>query len=121
MSNAACDEITDRLIDVLDETELYRFYAKSHQYTKISARIGRVSNFGSEGIFYPSLEYLYQFRVFVCTLCSAGCLTRARVDRKVWTANHFSYVFIDECASAHETMCLVSIAGNFISKNKELN
>lgn len=121
MSNAACDEITDRLIDVLDETELYRFYAKSHQHTKISSRIGRVSNFGSEGIFYPSLEYLYQFRVFVCTLCSAGCLTRARIDEQVWKANHFSYVFIDECASAHETMCLIPIAGNFYLRKTKKN
>lgn len=112
MSNAACDEITNRLIDVLDETELYRFYAKSYRHERISARIKTVSNFENENIVYPPLGYLYKFRVFVCTLCSAGCLTRARKDKEVWKATHFSYVFIDECASAHETMCLVPIAGN---------
>lgn len=111
MSNAACDEITERLLDVLGEDEMFRFYAKSYKHERISSRIKNVSNFGSEGIFYPSLKYLYKFRVFICTLCSAGCLTRARIDTQVWKANHFGYVFIDECASAHETMSLIPIAG----------
>lgn len=111
MSNAACDEITERLIDVLDETEMYRFYAKSYKHERISARIKRVSNYNSDGIFYPSLTFLYKFRVFICTLCSSGCLTRARIDKEVWKPNHFDYVIIDECSSANETMCLIPIAG----------
>lgn len=111
MSNAACDEIAERLINVLDETEMYRFYAKSYKHERISSRIKRVSNYNSEGIFYPSLAFLYKFRVFICTLCSSGCLTRARKDKEVWRPNHFEYVIIDECASAHETMSLIPIAG----------
>lgn len=110
-SNAACDEITERLLNVLEENEMCRFYAKSVKHERISPRIKHVSNYGSEGIYYPSLKYLYKFRVLICTLCSAGCLTRARIDTRVWRANHFSYVFIDECASAHETMSLIPIAG----------
>lgn len=111
MSNAACDEITERLIDVLQENELFRFYAKSYKFERISPRIKRVSNFYNNRICYPCLQYLYKFRVFVCTLCSAGCLTRAREDRDIWKSNHFGYVFIDEAASAHETMSLIPIAG----------
>lgn len=115
MSNAACDEITERLIDVLDETEMYRFYAKSYKHERISSRIKPVSNYNQNGIFYPPLAFLYKFRVFICTLCSAGCLTRARIDKEVWRPNHFEYVIIDECASAHETMCLIPIAGEMIA------
>lgn len=115
MSNAACDEITERLIDVLNEKDMYRFYAKSYKHERISSRIKRVSNYNPNGIFYPPLAFLYKFRVFICTLCSAGCLTRARIDLDVWKPNHFGYVFIDECASAHETMCLIPIAGEIIS------
>lgn len=117
MSNAACDEITERLLDVLTEDEMYRFYAKSYKHERISSRIRKVSNFSGDSIFYPSLKYLYKFRVFICTLCSAGCLTRARIEKEVWRPDHFGYVFIDECASSHETMSLVPIAG----KNHELN
>lgn len=111
MSNAACDEIADRLVDVLEEDEMYRFYARSYKHEKITARLARVSNYDSDGIFYPTLKFLYQFRVIICTLCSSGCFTRARKDVNVWREDHFSYIFIDECASAHETMCLVPIAG----------
>lgn len=111
MSNAACDEIAERLIDVLEETEMYRFYAKSYKHERISSRIKRVSNYNREGIFYPPLAILYKFRVIICTLCSSGCFTRARKDKEVWKSNHFDYVIIDECASAHETMCLIPIAG----------
>lgn len=65
MSNAACDEITERLIDVLNENEMYRFYAKSYKHERISPRIKRVSNYTKDGIFYPSLAFLYKFRVFI--------------------------------------------------------
>lgn len=111
MSNAASDEIAERLIGVLREGEMYRFYAKSYKNEKINHRIAQYSNYSRERILYPSLKYLYKFRVLVCTLCSAGCLTRARKDAKVWRPDHFSYVIMDESASAHETMCLIPIAG----------
>lgn len=111
MSNAACDEITERLSNVLNETEMYRFFAKSYKFERINPRIAKVSNYSSRGIFYPSLKYLYKFRVIVCTLCSAGCFTRARLDKKVWKPDHFGYCIIDECASSHETMSLIPIAG----------
>lgn len=110
MSNAACDEITERLLGCLDANEMYRFYARSYKNERINTQFMRLSNFSRQGIFYPPLKYLYKYRVLICTLCSAGCLTRARVD-KVWRPDHFGYVIIDECASAQETMSLIPIAG----------
>lgn len=113
MSNAACDEITERLLNVLDASEMYRFLAKSYKYERINPRIASVSNYSNGRIIYPSLKFLYKFRVIICTLCSAGCFTRARIDQHVWKPDHFGYVLIDECASAHETMCLIPIFGEF--------
>ncbi|XP_031638656.1 putative helicase mov-10-B.1 isoform X2 [Contarinia nasturtii] len=111
MSNAACDEIAERLIDILKEGEMYRFYAKSYKNEKVNYRVRQYSNFGPTGITYPSLEFLYKFRVLVCTLCSAGCLSRARVDKEIWKPDHFDYVIIDEAASALEPIAMVPIAG----------
>lgn len=119
MSNAASDEITERLLGVLEPEQMYRFYAKSYKNERISRKFERVSNFSSQGVHYPPLKFLYKFRVLICTLCSAGCLTRAREDKKVWRADHFGYVILDECASATETMALIPVAGKIIAaKNK---
>lgn len=115
MSNAACDEITERLFGVLEANEMYRFYARSFKNERIGKQFMKVSNFSGRGIFYPSLKYLYKFRVLICTLCSAGCLTRAREDAKVWRPDHFGYVIIDECASAPETMALIPVAGKIFT------
>lgn len=113
MSNSACDEITDRLLDVLNVNEIYRLYAVSYNFARFNPRFAHISNRSksSEKFFYPSLSTLYKYRVLVCTLASAGCLTRARID-PIYRPNHFKYVFIDECASALETMTLIPVAGN---------
>lgn len=113
MSNTACDEITERLLDVLEIGELYRLYAKSFKRHKINCKnvsIQKISNYDLNYIRYPPLKYLYKFRVIICTLVSASCFTRAKVD-KICKPNHFGYVIIDECASASETMSLIPIAG----------
>lgn len=122
-SNSTCDEITERLLDVLDFGEMFRMYAKSVDPKKISDRIKPISNRSSEGIRYPSLAFLYKFRVLICTLNVAGFIARAReytmnLRRKTiicenysFHADHFSHVFIDECASAHEPISLIPIAG----------
>lgn len=105
-SNTACDEIAERLTTVLQEEELFRMYAKTFDVCKLNPSLASYSNWTGNGFHYPSLEFLCKFRVLVCTLCTAGSLTRGGISPK-----HFSYVFIDECASAFETMALVPIAG----------
>lgn len=122
-SNAACDEITARLIDVLTEDEMLRYYAKSFDKRKLSSRIEPFSNWYKNKFQSPSLDALLGFRVIVCTLCTASNLARAKEDdigsyqRRMSIRitnpflNHFSHVIIDECASTHESMALVAIAG----------
>lgn len=107
-SNAACDEIADRLVDLIRDNEVLRMYARSYDESKLSERIDPISNwFGGEFCF-PSLQTLVKFRVVICTLCTVSNLTRSGIGKK---PNHFSYIIIDECASTHETMAMVAVAG----------
>lgn len=105
-SNAACDEITVRLKEFLDESVMFRLYSKSKDMEEVTKSIVTFSNYFDGELKYPTLKYVYQYRVVVCTLATAGCLTRAHCNPK-----HFDYVLIDECASAVETIALVPIVG----------
>lgn len=105
-SNAACDEITVRLKEFLDESEMFRMYSTSKDIEEITKSILTFSNYFGSELKYPPLRYIYKYRVVVCTLATAGCLTRAHCN-----PNHFDYVIIDECASAVETISLVPIVG----------
>lgn len=93
-------------------------YAKSYDRRKISEDIEPICNLMRGEFRFPSLKYLYQIRVLVCTLCTAGCLARAREDLN-FSSRHFSYVFIDECASTHETVSLIPIAGRYFNANSK--
>lgn len=105
-SNAACDEIAERLRKFYGPEQIFRMYATLQRTDKINSSILDISNVFDGYIEYPPLNYLYKFRVVICTLATAGCLTRAQCN-----AQHFCYVFIDECASAPEPLSLVPIAG----------
>lgn len=116
MTNAACDLITENLLDILYAGELFRLYSTSTKSFSVSPRILKVANFRKEKSkyvmpkMYPSLYYLYKFRVVVCTSSMAGLFTRARCSPN-WSVNHFSYVIIDECGCAPEPISLIPIAG----------
>lgn len=108
-SNAACDEITQRLIGVLKSHEIFRMYAKSYNVEK---SIKKCSNFFDGQFRFPCLKFLYSFRVVICTLITAGNLVRARNDPN-FVPGHFSTLIIDECASTNENTTLVPIAGMY--------
>lgn len=107
-SNAACNEIAERLCKILDNTQMLRMFSMSYNHDKISPTMESFCNLYDGELKYPSLDFLYKYRVLICTLSTAGCLVRSRSK---FNAAHFGYVFIDECASAHETMSLIPIAG----------
>lgn len=109
-SNAAANEIAERLCKILDNEQMLRMFSQSYDHDKISSTLKPFCNLYDGELKYPSLNYLYKFRVLICTLSTAGCLVRAR-GSGFFEAAHFGYVFIDECASAHETMALIPIAG----------
>lgn len=109
-SNTACDEIAERLTAVLCEDELFRMYARTFDVCKLNPVLIPYSNWTGTEFHYPSLEFLYKFRVLVCTLCTSGTLTRGGIS-----PTHFSHIFIDECASAFETMSMIPIAGKIFN------
>lgn len=107
-SNSACDEIAHRLIDYLEPGQLYRMYAKSFRETP-SAKLLQFSNYFDGRL--PSLNFLNQFRVLICTINTAGCITRAREKDPAFSSHQYSHVFIDEAASVQMSVALVAIAG----------
>lgn len=111
-SNAACDELFERLMQILDYNEILRLYSISHDIKRVPSEFLNFSNWDSrtKSFTMPELNFLYSHRVLVCTLTVAGNLTRANCC-PVFRPDHFNYVIIDECACAHETMTLLPIAG----------
>lgn len=124
-SNSACDEIAERLLDVIeDEYDMYRMFARSVLPDRVCPRLKRVSNLRDGKYFNPALKILYRYRVIITTLCTSSCFARAHIEKTVYDPKHFSYVFIDECSSASEVLTLVPIAGNcftFFEANKVVN
>lgn len=109
-SNAACDEITERLARVLTSDDMFRLYSKTSDARHTKQWIKPMCNLRDDSFVIPSLAFLYQFRVVICTLATAGCFARGR-HHEHFRADHFAYVFIDECASTNEPTALVAIAG----------
>lgn len=111
-SNTACDELAERLLNVLRVDEVFRMYAKSFDKKKVSSKLIPVCYFNERDFKFPSLESLYRYRVVVCTISTAGCITRARVLDQKFDPKHFSHIFIDEAGFVQETVSLIPIAGS---------
>lgn len=114
-SNLACDEITLRLIELLGNGELFRLYAKSVKKETVHSKIKPICNLHNNEFQFPSLECLYQYRVVVSTLLTAGCLVRAREEDAAFDSGHFARVFIDEAGCVHEPTTLIPIAGSYLT------
>lgn len=112
-SNAACDEITIRLLSILQDGQLFRFYAKSFNKDTLNAKIKPICNLDDGELKFPSLQYIYQFRVVIVTLLTAGNLVRARSDPH-FDSGHFTRIFIDEAGCIHEPASLIPIAGLYL-------
>lgn len=111
-SNTACDEITGRLLEIFGKGDIFRMYAKAYNEKNVNNQIKKCSNYMNGEFRFPCLKYLYGFRMVICTLSTAGCLSRARDDLD-FDPGHFSHIIIDECASINETTTLIPIAGNY--------
>lgn len=113
-SNAACDEIAIRLLEVLRIDELFRLYAKSFNKDAMNPRIAPISNLHDGEIQFPSLEYLHQFRVVLATLLTAGSLVRSCGADHDFNSKHFSRIIIDEAGCIHEPAVMIPIAGLYL-------
>lgn len=110
-SNTACDELTERILDVSEPNKIFRLYAKSIALGSISEKIRPVANLQNGKLKIPDLEYIRQFKVVICTLSMAGQLT---IAPNRLPPNHFAHVIIDEAASCSQTASLSAIAGERI-------
>lgn len=107
-SNFACNELTERVLNVIPKEDVLRFFSKNAErmMSDLPYRLIECSNLNTGTYRLPSPDELYGRRIVVSTLTSVGKLVQARIK-----PNHFKFVFIDECGSATEASALVPIAG----------
>lgn len=108
-SNAVCDEIALRIIKLIPEhsSSIYRFYALSTKVKNILPELLSISSIAEneDKVYLPELKILLAKRVIVCTAFMSGRLALANIHAR--KPKHFSYVFIDECASVTEPDALI--------------
>ncbi|XP_055319847.1 putative helicase mov-10-B.1 isoform X2 [Sitodiplosis mosellana] len=115
-SNSACNEVAKRLLQSNGgKDKVFRIFSKSVAFKMddIPTDVLAASNLKTGEHYYPSLQYLYQCKVIVCTLTTAGRLSQGKINPK-----HFSHIFIDEAGSATESQTMIAIAGLCSTKNE---
>ncbi|XP_055599080.1 putative helicase MOV-10 [Uranotaenia lowii] len=107
-SNFACNELAERLLQILPKEAVFRFFSKRAERMMGDMSYGLIecSNLNTGSYRLPSAKEIYETRIVISTLTSAGKLVQAKIK-----PGHFGYVFIDECGSATEGSALVPIAG----------
>lgn len=88
-------------------------YAKSTNLTGMDETLKDIWNLVENKFQFPSLAYLYTYRIIVCTLLTAGTFVRARTKGKRFDPSHFPHIFIDEAASMQESIVLNLISALF--------
>lgn len=112
-SNSVCDEIRDRLLKLKPFASTLRLLSKKNSTMRNypedhDSPDENVSSFDVGKIDKNSREWsmLLDRQVIICTPFIAGRLAEKRI-----APNHFSYIFIDECASISEPEALSAIVG----------
>ncbi|XP_055307723.1 uncharacterized protein LOC129571875 [Sitodiplosis mosellana] len=120
-SNSACDDIAKKLMVHLDNKQILRMYASSYNIEKMDPKIASISNNINSRLEYPCLEKLYSYRVVICTLSTAGCITRSRGLDMHFNSKHFSHIYIDEAGFVNEMTSMIPIAGLCTDENGIIN
>lgn len=94
---------------VVPEKMIFRMFSQSVEIQLVPADVCRISNLANGKHYYPPLKKLYEYKIVICTLTTAGRFVQANIDK-----THFTHIFIDECGSATETQSLIAIAGDLI-------
>lgn len=95
-------------MQVMAHDQMFRLYTSSYNAKKMNERFKSISNWDNDNFSMPPLADLYEFRVLICTLITAGNVARDAQSQNLKT-DHFSHVIIDECASTHEPTTLIPI------------
>lgn len=104
-SNAICDEITLRLIQLVPEKLIYRLYSPGIQVKNVPLDIRKVSNVRQKSL--PNFTEIISKRILICTMSMAGRLIQANINEH--QPKHFSYLFIDDCTNAKEPTSLIPL------------
>jgi helicase MOV-10 len=113
-SNAAADVIALRLSGLLNNQELFRFYAPSREKGTVPPDLQPYTFLRGDGLFsHPPLNTVKTFRVIVSTCLSAAFTLGIGVER-----GHFSHVFIDEAGQATEPEAMVVVKNTAIASTK---
>lgn len=108
-SNSAADLIALRLLDDVNEDEMFRMYAPSRSKKPMPDELERFSYYRDDGDTRPCysvkpLAVMKRYRVIISTCISASILPGIGMTR-----GHFSHIFIDEAGQATEPEVFVSI------------
>ncbi|XP_047476876.1 putative helicase mov-10-B.1 [Penaeus chinensis] len=105
-SNAACDNITGKLLEHISRRHVFRMHSKSREISSIPLNVKCVSNVVGNEVYFPSDVRLLEYRVVICTLITAGRIATAALP-----PGSISYAFLEECGQAMEPEALVGVCG----------
>ncbi|XP_071453510.1 putative helicase mov-10-B.1 [Hetaerina americana] len=105
-SNAACDLLTEKLLQFCDKDSIYRIHSRSRDIESIPSCLHPCSNISDGAIGDVSKTMLMTCRILCCTLITAGKLSNGWIPKESVT-----HVFIDECGQAVEPEAVAVIAG----------
>jgi len=113
-SNSAADVVALRLSGLLNNQELFRFYAPSRDRVTVPHDLLPYTFMNADGLFsHPPLNLVKTYRVIVSTCLSAAFTLGIGVER-----GHFSHVFIDEAGQATEPEAMVVVKNTAIASTK---
>ncbi|XP_077972834.1 putative helicase mov-10-B.2 [Styela clava] len=99
-SNSACDLLVERLLELVDEKDIWRLTAPSR--INIPESMVEISRIGTSA----SRENLSKYKIIVSTLITAGRIASANFEPRI-----FDRIFIDECGQSMEPELLVAVSG----------
>lgn len=105
-SNAACDNITRRLLQHISGRHVFRMHSQSREISSIPLDVKCVSNVIGNEVYYPTDVRLLEYRVVICTLVAAGRIASAALP-----PGSISHVFLEECGQAMEPEALIAVCG----------
>ncbi|KAG8256360.1 hypothetical protein J6590_070481 [Homalodisca vitripennis] len=97
-SNAACNLITERLINSLPKAKILRLFSYSAVLSDVSESILLHSNYDSTSgwVIFPELKKILEHDIIIATIMTAGRLVTGGAE------GMFKFVYIDECGQASE-------------------
>ncbi|XP_071875149.1 putative helicase mov-10-B.1 isoform X2 [Bombus fervidus] len=103
-SNAAADEIANRLLCLLPHKDIFRMYAASKCCNNIDEKICPNSNFIDDMVLYLPKEIFILKKIVITTLVTCMRLASLKLRN-----DHFSYIFIDEASQSIELESLIPL------------